>query len=88
MDKEIEAKINQIFERGKRQMVKKYIESDPKIKNYFPYEQKKFRKINKDDKINNIQYGNKEIYNALSELSNLEGKIKEYEKENKKKGQK
>ena len=88
MDKEIETKINQIFEKGKQKMVKKYIASDPKIKNYFPYEQKKLRKTNKDDKINNIQYRNKEIFNVLSELSNLEGKIKEDEKENKEKGQK
>lgn len=88
MDEEINKQIGQIFERGRQGLVKKYIESDPKIKNFFPYEQKKLRKSNEHEKINDIQYGNKEIYDVLTELSNLQGRIKEYEKENREKGAK
>ena len=55
------------------------------IKNYFPYEQKKLKKADNNEKINEIQFGNKKIYNVLNELNNLEEKIKEYEKENKEK---
>ena len=88
MDEEINKQIGQIFERGRQGLVKKYIESAPKIKNFFPYEQKKLRKSNEHEKINDIQYGNKEIYDVLTELSNLQGRIKEYEKENREKGAK
>ena len=73
---------------GRQGLVKKYIELAPKIKNFFSYEQKKLRKSNEHEKINDIQYGNKEIYDVLTELSNLQGRIKEYEKENREKGAK
>ena len=52
------------------------------IKNYFPYEQKKLRKGDNIEKINEIQFDKREIYNVLNELSNLNEQIKEYEKEN------
>ena len=52
------------------------------IFNYFPYEQKKLRKGDNIEKINEIQFDKREIYNVLNELSNLNEQIKEYEKEN------
>ena len=88
LDKEIEARIDKIFKRGRENMVRKYIECDMKIKDFFPYEQKKLRKDNKEEKINEIEFGKKEILNVVDELSDLEEKIKEYEKENKDKGAK
>ena len=87
-DIEIKNMIDRIFERGKQNRVKKYIDCDMKIKNYFPYEQKKLRKDNDKEKINEIQFENKEIYNVLSELTQLNEQVKEYEKENKEKGAK
>ena len=80
--------IDRIFERGKQNRVKNYIDCDMKIKNYFPYEQKKLRKDNDKEKINEIQFENKEIYNVLRELTKLNEQVKEYEKENKEKGAK
>ena len=87
-DIEIKNMIDRIFERGKQNRVKNYIDCDMKIKNYFPYEQKKLRKDNNKEKINEIQFENKEIYNVLSELTQLNEQVKEYEKENKEKGAK
>ena len=88
LDKEIEEKIDKIIKKGKENTVKKYIECNMKVNNFFPYEQKKLRKKEEDEKINKIQFGKKEIYNVIDELNNLEKQIKEYEKENKDKGSK
>ena len=79
---EVKEIINKIFEKGKQGRVKKYIQYDMNIKNYFPYEQKKLRKGDNIEKINEIQFDKREIYNVLNELSNLNEQIKEYEKEN------
>ena len=40
MDEEINKQIGQIFERGRQGLVKKYIESEPKIKNSSPMNKK------------------------------------------------
>ena len=90
-DLEIKKRIDRIFERGKQNRVKNYIDCDLKINNFFPYEQKKLRKDNDKDKINEIQFENKEIFDVLKELTKLNEQIKEfkeYEKENKEKGAK
>ena len=79
---EVKEIINKIFEKGKQGRVKKYIQYDMNIKNYFPYEQEKLRKEDNIEKINEIQFDKREIYNVLNELSNLNEQIKEYEKEN------
>ena len=87
-DLEIKKRIDRIFERGKQNRVKNYIDCDLKINNFFPYEQKKLRKDNDKEKINAIKFENKEIFDVLSELTKLNEQIKEYEKENKEKGAK
>ena len=82
VDKEIKEKIDRIFERGKLNSVKNYIESKQEIKNFFPYEQKKFKRELKN-KGNNEE---KDIFYILQELTDLNTKIKEYKKENREKG--
>ena len=84
----IKNRIDRIFERGKQNRVKNYIDCDLKINNYFPYKQKKLRKDNEKEKINEIKIENKEIFDVLKELTKLNEEIKEYEKENKEKNAK
>ena len=82
VDKEIKKRIDKIYERGKLSSVKNYIESKQEIKNFFPYEQKKFKRELKN-KGNNEE---KDIFYILQELTDLNTKIKEYKKENREKG--
>ena len=82
MDKEIKKRIDNIFERGKLYGVKNYIDSNQKVKDFFPNEQKKFKRELKDKEINE----EKNIFYILKKLSDLNEKIKEYKKENKEKG--
>lgn len=44
--------------------VRKYINCDLKIKNFFPYEQKKLRKNENKEKINEL-FENREIFDML-----------------------
>ena len=62
--------------------VRKYINCDLKIKNFFPYEQKKLRKNENKEKINEL-FENREIFDMLKELTQLNEQIMIYEKENK-----
>ena len=82
IDKEIKKRIDNIFERGKLYSVKNYIDSNQKVKDFFPNEQKKFKRELKDKEINE----EKNIFYILKKLSDLNEKIKEYKKENKEKG--
>ena len=82
MDKEIKKRIDNIFERGKLYSIKNYIDSNQKVKNFFPYEQKKFKRELKDKGTNE----EKDIFYVLKKLSDLNTKIKEYKKQNKEKG--
>ena len=83
--KSVEEKIDRIIEKGRLSNVRNYIESEPKIKNFFPNEQRKFKREygtlqNKDSK------EEKDIFYILNKLSELNTKIKAYNKENKEKG--
>ena len=82
MDKVIKKRIDNIFERGKLYSAKNYIDSNQKVKDFFPNEQKKFKRELKDKGINE----EKNIFYILKKLSDLNEKIKEYKKENKEKG--
>lgn len=82
MDKEIKKRIDNIFERGKLYSIKNYIDSNQKVKNFFPYEQKKFKRELKDKET----IEEKDIFYVLKKLSDLNTKIKEYKKQNKEKG--
>lgn len=82
MDKEIKKKIDNITERAKLSSVKNYIDPKQKVKDFFPHEQRKFKRELKDKEIN----GEKDIFYILQKLSDLNSKIKEYKKENKEKG--
>ena len=81
-DIEIDNKIKKIDERMKMGKVRKYINCDLKIKNFFPYEQKKLRKNENKEKINEL-FENREIFDMLKELTQLNEQIIIYEKENK-----
>lgn len=81
-DKDLK-RINEIIktaeDREKRYKIKDYIESKLKVKNFFPYEPKKYKR-EYEEKDNEEQ---KDIFYILKKLSNLNEKIKEYKKENK-----
>ena len=86
LDKSIEKRIDKIFERGRFDCVRDYIDSKPKIENFFPYEQKKYKRekdflkgIDKSKKGRNILY-------ELDSLTGLNKKIKEYKIKNREKG--
>ena len=79
IDKEIKSQIDKIFERNRFLRVKEYIDDEVVINN-FPYEQKKLR--NGDNEVNEIKYEDREIFSILKEMTDLNEKIKEYEKEN------
>ena len=48
---------------------------------FFPYDQKKLRKES-EDKINEIKFRDKNIYNILKELTYLNKRLKNYKKQN------
>ena len=83
-DNAIKKKIDKIFERGKNNRVKKYINDDIKI-NLFPYEPKKLKRKDEKNKINELEPENEEIFNILNEITKLNEKIKKYHKNNKEK---
>ena len=87
MDKSIDRIIEKCCNRGRLSTVKEYIEIG-KVDNFYPYEPKKFRKKKEDDKINRINQipvDQKEIFDMLKEISNLNEKIHCYKKKNKEK---
>ena len=73
-------KFNQMLdkkiEENKKYQLRKYINDKMEIDNYFPYEQKKLRRNNKDED------ENKNIYNILKKLTELNEKLEKYKKEN------
>ena len=83
MDKEIKKRIDNIFERGKLYNIKNYIDSDQKVKNFFQYKQKKFKRELKDKET----IEEKDIFYVLKKLLDLNSKIKKYKKQNKEKVQ-
>ena len=90
LEVEVEKKIDEVIERGRRNKVKKYINFDINVENHFPYEPKKLKKEKKHElnKIDEIEESNKEIYDILKDLTDLNERIKEYEKKNKEKSAK
>ena len=73
-------KFNQMLdkkmEENKKYQLRKYINDKMEVDNYFPYEQKKLRRNNKDED------ENKNIYNILKKLTELNEKLEKYKKEN------
>ena len=74
--KEFNEKLNKKFENYKNSQVKRYIDDKLEIDNYFPYEQKNLRRTKEEDE------NNKDIYNNLKKLSDLNEKLKEYKLQN------
>ena len=73
-------KLDKKLERSKLNRVRNYIDDESmKIKNMFPYEQKKLRRSEKDEinRIFNIEK-EKKIFNILDEVKVLNEKIKKY----------
>ena len=80
MDANIKKRINRIFEKGKNNLVKNYINIDIKI-NIFPYEPKKLKIKDEKNKIDELELENKEIFDILNEITKLNEQIKKYKKE-------
>ena len=81
-DKDIERlnkKLDELMERNNLNRVKEYVNESMKIKNLFPYEQKKLRRdeneINEINKINEIKHERK-VENVLDNIKDLNQKIK------------
>ena len=75
-EKEIDNKLNKITENLKISGIKRYIEDKIEVNNFFPYEQKNLRRGIGEEK------DNKDIYNILKKLTDLNEKLKCYQKEN------
>ena len=65
-------------------MLKKYINDDIKI-NLFPYELKKLKRQNENNKINELEPENNEIFDILNKITKLNEDIKKYKIKNKEK---
>ena len=86
IDESVKKQINRIFEKGKNNRVKKYINDDIKI-NLFPYEPKKLKRKdeNENNKINELEPENNEIFDILNKITKLNEDIKKYKIKNKEK---
>ena len=78
-DESIKRRIDSIFEKGKNNRVKKYINDDIKI-NLFPYESKKLKRKDEKNKIDDLEPDNREIVDILNEITKLNEDIKKYQK--------
>ena len=68
--------MNKITENLKTSGIKRYIDDKIEVNNFFPYEQKNLRRGIGEEK------DNKDIYNILKKLTDLNEKLKYYQKEN------
>jgi len=86
IDESVKKQIDRIFEKGKNNRVKKYINDDIKI-NLFPYEIKKLKRKdeNENNKINELEPENNEIFDILNKITKLNEDIKKYKIKNKEK---
>ena len=86
IDESVKKQIDRIFEKGKNNRVKKYINDDIKI-NLFPYEPKKLKRKdeNENNKINELEPENNEIFDILNKITKLNEDIKKYKIKNKEK---
>ena len=75
-EKEIDNILNKIKENLKTSGIKRYIDDKIEVNNFFPYEQKNLRRGIGEEK------DNKDIYNILKKLTDLNEKLKYYQKEN------
>jgi len=81
----IDGIINKAFNKWKINRVKDYINNKITIKDFFP-EPKKLKRNDSNAKVNEIESQSQDIFNILSEISNLNEEIKKYHKKNKEKG--